>query len=296
MLCSSLSMLGFDLMEPVMVKPNISNHASLQFVSIFLFKIIIRDRRWARISAKGVSGAGVGSGDEAENRGEVGVEGLIGCLPESWSEDGSAADGWLVTGACGAGESEYIVASESTSSEILSSSETGISDDGVGSFTRFALWLAKFDPDTVNLPVAHIQDESAVIDSLSSSFTALIMNIDYPSKYCNNGDEGPIRAHHIRNISKLERSYEASMEIGSLVEYLLKSPSFRPIQAQLFDESRVHLFFDGLEWPPPHQRKHLKDCESGFFVEELEVDFVRRTYASVFEVVFKSGFCCFIEK
>ncbi|KAF7832105.1 uncharacterized protein G2W53_014438 [Senna tora] len=40
----------------------------------------------------------------------------------------------------------------------------------------------------------------------------------------------------------------------------------------------------------------MKDRESGFFVEELEVDFPRRTDASVLEVVFESGFCCFIEK
>ncbi|KAF7821504.1 uncharacterized protein G2W53_026959 [Senna tora] len=63
---------------------------------------------------------------------------------------------------------------------------------------RFALWLAKFDPDTVNLSVAHVQDESAVIDSLSSSFTELIMDIDNPFKSCNDCDEGPIWEDHLR--------------------------------------------------------------------------------------------------
>ncbi|KAF7801772.1 uncharacterized protein G2W53_040883 [Senna tora] len=261
-------------------------------------------------SREGVSGAGAGSGDETENREEVGVGGLI------------EEDECTVCSVLGrAGESEYIVASDSTSSEILSSSETGIGDDGVGSFTRIALWLSKFNPDTINLPVAHIQDEFAIIDSLSSSFIALIMNIDYSSKSCNNGDEGPIREKNIKvrrviggtcfreyhlgenmshetlidtKLSKYEFASDASSNF--LNRFVMRVVREREIDVEFFDESRVHLFFDGQEWPPPHQRKYLKNCEPGFFVEELEVDFTRRTDAFVLDVAFETGFCCFVEE
>ncbi|KAF7834820.1 uncharacterized protein G2W53_009679 [Senna tora] len=246
---------------------------------------------------RGVSGTGVGLGDEAKNLGEVREGGLTGCF---FSEEDECRVSSIFSG--GVGESEYIVASESTSSVTLSSSEIGIGDDGVGDS-----FLSSLEDFLLPEVLAHIQDESAIIDSLSSSFAEVIMDIDNPFKLRNYCDEGPISRSLTPSCPRMNSpemppvftalSWEyASMEMGSLVEYLLKSPSFRPIHARRFLMRWVYLFFDSQEWPPAHQREHLKDSESRFFFEEHEVDLARRTNASILEVVLESGFCCFVEE
>ncbi|KAF7825152.1 uncharacterized protein G2W53_016316 [Senna tora] len=107
----------------------------------------------------------------------------------------------------GVGESEYILASESSSSVALSSSDTWIGDDG----GRRLLLKCSF----------------------TRSFTEVVIDKDNFSISCNNSDEGPIRAHHIRKISKFEGSLDVPA-LGSLVEYLLKFPSFRPVHVRRF--------------------------------------------------------------
>ncbi|KAF7821190.1 uncharacterized protein G2W53_026645 [Senna tora] len=130
-----------------------------------------------QISVRGVSSAGVGSGDEADVLGDDEEE----CIVSS-----------VLSG--GVGESEYIVASESSSSVSFYSSDTWIGEDGVDdSFLRIL--------EDFLLPVvlgAHIQNQSIIVDGLGRSFTEIIMDKNNSSLSCDNGYERPIGQIGIR--------------------------------------------------------------------------------------------------
>ncbi|KAF7839341.1 uncharacterized protein G2W53_007823 [Senna tora] len=191
-----------------------------------------------------------------------------------------------------------MIVSTFTKQVILKLPLTGIGDDGVGDS-----FLSSLEDFLLQAVLAHILDESAMIDSLSSSFIEVIMDIDNPFISRNYCDEGPIRAHHIRNISKFEGSLDvpaleriicertramsrslapscprmnspemppvifftalsweyASMDMGSLVEYLLKSPSFRPIHARRFLMVRSMFFPRSIDFPTIFPSKSEKE-------------------------------------
>ncbi|KAF7821410.1 uncharacterized protein G2W53_026865 [Senna tora] len=200
----------------------------------------------------------------------------------------------------GVGESEYIVASESTSSETLSSSETGIGDDGVGDsflssledFLRPAV-LGGCLPCLTFIFLLEVPSP----DNLSSSFTELIMDIDDPSKSCNDCDEGPIWEDHLRENMSHQSFFDTELARMNSPEMppviFLTALSWESIHARRFLMVRSIFFPRSIGFPTISPYKSEKER---FFVEELEVDLARRTDDSVLEVVFESGFRCFIEE
>ncbi|KAF7811934.1 uncharacterized protein G2W53_032910 [Senna tora] len=126
------------------------------------------------ISARGVSGAGIGSGDEAKVFGDD-----IG----------------------GVGESEYIVASKSSSSDSFSSLDIWIGDDEVDdSFLRSLEDFLRPVALGGCLPcftfILFLEGPSP--DGLGSSFTEIVMDKDNSSTSCNNGYYKPIGQISIR--------------------------------------------------------------------------------------------------
>ncbi|KAF7822060.1 uncharacterized protein G2W53_027515 [Senna tora] len=233
--------------------------------------------------ARYLSNQGVGSGDEAEVFGEVVEGGLTGVFVLEEEECTICA-----VFSRGVGEAEYIVASESSSSVALSSSDTWIGDDdGVGD--SFLSSLEDFLLPAILGGYCHVLH--------SSFFWSFLHQPEQQLHRSHHGHRQPplyLAMMMPPVIFFIAFSWEyASMEIGSLVEYLLKSPSFRPIHARRFFMVKSIFFPRSIDFPTISPSKFEKER---FFVEELEVDLPRRTDASILDVVFESSFYCVIKE